>query len=161
LHERRKPQVGDRYAQESGTKEVRRRKETTLFSNLIRWGALAALANGVLWVTGGLLTLAYPQAPPDVLATRLDYLGTSVFSAAYLGVLGALVGLRACQVDSYGALGEAGFLIAFVGAAPLCVAQASSAIFASNGALGWLLDDPGYALWHERSASVSQSQHGN
>ena len=101
-------------------------------ANLIRWGALAALASGVLWVTGSLLTLAYPQAPPDVPGTRLDYLGTSVFSAAYLGVLGALVGLRARQVDSYGRLREVGFLLAFVGAALLCVGQATSALFPST-----------------------------
>jgi hypothetical protein len=117
-------------------------------TNLIRWNALAALASGVLWVIGGILTLAYPQAPPDMLGTRLpNYLGTFVFSAAYLGVLGAFIGLRARQVDSYGNLGEAGFYLAFVGAALLMVAQASSAIFAENGTLlGWLLDDPGYGF---------------
>lgn len=49
-------------------------------TNLIRWGALAALASGVLWIAGGLLTLAYPHTPPDVLGTRLDCLGTSVCS---------------------------------------------------------------------------------
>ena len=115
-------------------------------TNLIRWSALAALASGLLWIAAGLLTLAYPHTPPDVLATRLDYLGTSVLSPAYLGVLGGLVGLRARQVDSYGSLGEAGFLVAFVGAMLLCVGQASSAIFAGTSALGWLLDDPGYGL---------------
>ena len=57
-------------------------------TNLIRWSALAALASGLFWIVGGLLTLAYPHTPPDVPSTRLDYLGTSVFSAAYLGVLG-------------------------------------------------------------------------
>ena len=138
--------MGDRYAQVSGTKEIQRGKGPTLFSNLIRWGALAALASGVLWVTGGLLTLAYPHTPPDVLGTRLDYLGTSVFSAAYLGVLGALVGLHARQIRNYGRAGTIGFLVAFIGAALLCVGQATSAIFAGNGALGWLLDDPGYGF---------------
>ena len=115
-------------------------------TNLIRWSALAALASGVLWVIGGLLTLAYPQAPPDFPATRLDYLGTSVVSAAYLGVLGVLVGLRARQQDSYGSLGTWGFVLAFVGAALLFVGQGSSAVFTGNGALTWLLDDPGYAF---------------
>ena len=109
--------MGDRYAQVSGTKEVQRRKETALFSNLIRWGALAALASDVLWVTGGILSLAYPHTPPDVLAIRLDYLGTSVLSAAYLGVLGGLVGLRSRQIRSYVRAGTLGFLVAFVGAA--------------------------------------------
>jgi len=113
---------------------------------LIRWGALAAVASGVLWIIWGLLTLAYPQTPPDVPSTRLDYLGTFVLSAAYLGVLGGLVGLRARQVDSYGSLGEAGFLLAFIGAALLCVAHGASTIFGGPGALGWLLDEPGYGL---------------
>ena len=167
--------MGDRYAQVSGTKEVQRGKETTLFSNLIRWGALAALASGVLWIVGGLLTLAYPHTPPDVLATRLDYLGTSVFSAAYLGVLGGVVGLHARQIRSYGRPGRVGFLLAFIGAALLCVGRATSAIFAGGSTLGWLFDDPGYgfvvvgllwmalgyALYSERSASVDQSQHGD
>ena len=115
-------------------------------ANLIRWGALAALASGLLWIAGGLLTLAYPHSPPDVLGTRLDYLGTSIVSAAYLGVLGGLLGLHAKQVESYGRLGTVGFLLAFVGAALLCVGQASSAIFAGDSTLGWLFDDPGYGF---------------
>jgi hypothetical protein len=115
-------------------------------ANLIRWGALAALASGVLWIAGGLLTLAYPHSPPDVLGTRLDYLGTSVLSAAYLGVVGGLVGFHARQIGSYGRLGTVGFLLAFFGAALLCVGQATSAIFAGNSALGWLFDDPGYGF---------------
>jgi hypothetical protein len=80
-------------------------------ANLIRWGALAALASGALWIAGGLLHLAYPQDPPGALGYYLNYLGTAIFSAAYLGVLGGLVGLHACQVDSYGRTdGKGGFL---------------------------------------------------
>ena len=75
-------------------------------ANLIRWGALAALASGVLWVTGSLLTLAYPQAPPDVPGTSLDYLGTSVFSAAYLGELGAELEVVRNDVETTEALLE-------------------------------------------------------
>jgi hypothetical protein len=61
-------------------------------ANLIRWGALAAMASGVLWIAGGLLLLAYPQDPPGVLGYYLDYLGAAIFSAAYLGVLGGAGG---------------------------------------------------------------------
>jgi hypothetical protein len=57
-------------------------------TNLIRWGALAALASGVLWIAGGLLHLVFPQDPPGALGYYLNYLGTAVFSAAYLGMLG-------------------------------------------------------------------------
>jgi hypothetical protein len=114
--------------------------------NLIRWGALAALASGALWIAGGLLHLAYPQDPPGVLGQYLDYLGTAVFSAAYLGVLGGLVGLHARQMDSYGRLGTAGFIPAFVGAALAFVGQASSGILPHNGTLGWLFSDPGFGF---------------
>ena len=114
-------------------------------ANLIRWGALAALASGVLWIVGDLLHLAYPQDPPGMLGYFLNYLGTAVFSAAYLGVLGGLVGLHARQMKSYGRLGKAGFSLAFVGAALAFVGQASSGIFPNNGTLGWLFSDPGSA----------------
>jgi hypothetical protein len=115
-------------------------------ANLIRWGALAALASGALWIAGGLLHLAYPQDPPGALGYYLNYLGTAIFSAAYLGVLGGLVGLHACQVDSYGRTGRAGFLLAFVGAALAFVGQATSGIFPRNGTLAWLFSDPGFGF---------------
>jgi hypothetical protein len=115
-------------------------------ANLIRWGALAALASGALWIAGGILHLAYPQDPPGMLGYMLNYLGTAVFSAAYLGMLGGLVGLHAHQVDSYGRLGRAGFLLAFVGAALAFVGQATSGIFPQNGTLGWLFSDPGFGF---------------
>jgi hypothetical protein len=114
--------------------------------SLVRWGALAALVSGALWIVGGLLHLAYPQDPPGALGSFLNYLGTAIFSAAYLGVLGGLVGLHARQMDSYGRLGRAGFLLAFVGAALAFVGQATSAIFPQNGTLGWLFSDPGFGF---------------
>jgi hypothetical protein len=115
-------------------------------ANLIRWGALAALASGVLWIAGGLLHLAYPQDPPGAFGYYLNYLGTAVFSTAYLGMLGGLVGLHARQMDGYGRLGMAGFLLAFVGAALAFVGQASSVIFPQNGTLAWLFSDPGFGF---------------
>ena len=115
-------------------------------ANLVRWGALAAFASGALWITGGLLHLAYPQDPPGALGYYLNYLGTAVFSAAYLGMLGGLVGLHARQMQSYGRLGRAGFLAAFAGAALAFVGQATSGIFPQNGTLGWLFSDPGFGF---------------
>jgi len=115
-------------------------------ANLIRWGALAAFASGALWIAGGILHLAYPQDPPGMLGYFLNYLGTAVFSAAYLGMLGGLVGLHARQMDSYGRLGRAGFLLAFAGAALAFVGQATSGIFPQNGTLGWLFSDPGFGF---------------
>jgi hypothetical protein len=115
-------------------------------ANLIRWGALAAFASGVLWIVGGLLHLAYPQDPPGMLGYYLNYLGTAVFSGAYLGMLGGLVGLRARQTDSYGRLGRAGFFLASAGAALAFLGQASSGIFPQNVTLGWLFSDPGFGF---------------
>ena len=114
--------------------------------NLVRWGALAAMASGALWVAGGLLQLAFPQDPPGMLGYYLNFLGTALFSAAYLGMLGGLVGLHVRQAGSYERLGGAGFLLASAGAALAFVGQATSAIFPHNGALGWLFADPGYGF---------------
>ena len=115
-------------------------------TNLVRWGALAAMATGALWVAGGLLHLAFPQDPPGALGSFLNYLGTAVFSAAYLGMLGGLAGLHARQMGSYGRLGAVGFFLSFAGTALAFVGQASSGIFPQNGALGWLFADPGYGF---------------
>ena len=114
--------------------------------SLVRWGALAALVSGVLWIVGGLLHLAYPQDPPGALGHFLNYLGTAIFSGAYLGMLGGLVGLHARQVGLYGRLGTAGFFLAFAGAALAFVGQATSAIFPKEGTLGWLFSDPGFGF---------------
>ena len=67
--------------------------------------------------SGGLLHLAYPQDPPGALGYVLNYLGTAIFSGAYLGMLGGLVGLHARQAGIYGRMGTVGFYLAFVGAA--------------------------------------------
>jgi hypothetical protein len=114
--------------------------------NLIRWGALAALAGGALWIAGGLLHLAYPQDPPGMLGSFLNYLGSAVFSAAYLGMLGGLVGFHARQMDNYERLGTVDFLLAFVGGALAFVGQATSGIFPQNDTLGWLFSDPGFGF---------------
>ena len=112
----------------------------------VRWGALAAMVSGVLWIVGGLLHLAYPQDPPGALGYFLNYLGSAIFSGAYLAMLVGLVGLHARQVESYGRLGTVGFYLAFAGAALAFVGQATSGIFPHNGALGWLFSDPGFGF---------------
>jgi hypothetical protein len=100
-----------------------------------------------LWIAGGLLHLAYPQDPPGTLGYFLNYLGTAIFSGAYLGMLGGLVGLHARQAGLYGRLGTVGFYLAFAGAALAFVGQATSGIFPhNNGALGWLFSDPGFGF---------------
>ena len=81
--------------------------------NLVRWYALAALLGGALSVAEGLLILANPgywrfDSP-------LDYLVVAVEGATLLAILGGLVGLYARQAGSYGRLGAAGCLVAFIG----------------------------------------------
>src|SRR5918997_2101938 len=125
-------------------KDKLERSDIMKTANLIRWGALAAFASGVLWIAGGILHLAYPQDPPGALGYYLNYLGTAIFSAAYLGMLGGLVGLHVRQMDGYGTLGRAGFLVAFAGAALVFVGQVTSGVFPHNEALGWLFGDPGF-----------------
>ena len=73
-------------------------------------------------------------------------MGTAIFSAAYLGVLGVLVGLHARQVDSYGQPGREGFFLAFAGAALAFVGQATSGISPQNSTLAWLFSDPGFGF---------------
>lgn len=69
-------------------------------SELIRWGGLAAIAGGVVWVVdSGLLLLTIPEsAVTDVL-----------FVIAALCTIGGFVGFHALQKDDYGRIGRGGF----------------------------------------------------
>src|ERR687894_13178 len=78
--------------------------------------------------------------------TRASGSSLALFTAAYLGMLGGLVGLHARQMDSYGRFGAVGFFLTFAGTALAFVGQATSVIFPHNGALGWLFADPGYGF---------------
>jgi hypothetical protein len=83
-------------------------------STLVRWGGLAALGVGVLYMLGAvLMALDHPSAS---LFARL-HLSAVWDVPLQLLTLGGLVGLHARQAGSrgYGQLGTAGFLLAFVG----------------------------------------------
>ena len=80
-------------------------------SELIRWGGLAAIAGGVVWVLEGLLVLAIPEsAVTDVL-----------FSIAALCTVGGFVGFHTLQKDNYGRIGRGGFWTVVVAALALVV----------------------------------------
>ena len=98
-----------------------------------------------MWMVGD-LHLGYPQDPSGALCYYLDYLGTTISSAAYPGILGRLVKLHARQVDSYWRLGRTGFFMAFAEAALALVDQATSGIFPQNGTVGWLFSGPGFGF---------------
>ncbi len=88
-------------------------------SNLIRWGGLAAILAGALFVAADLLSLSIsPKFPSSVSLLSEPYAIQSVLKliGAALLLLG-LFGLHARQAGATGALGTAGFLAAFSGTA--------------------------------------------
>jgi len=68
-------------------------------SDLIRWGALAAITGGVVWVVYGLLTPAIRES------AVID----ALFIIAALCTVGGFVGFHALQKDDYGRIGRGGF----------------------------------------------------
>jgi hypothetical protein len=91
-------------------------------SNMVRWGGLAGVASGVMFVLSGILTLiAPPQGAPSSLS---DYLLGVGLIVAFVLVLVAVAGLHAAQsqIRRYGWLGAAGALLTFVGYAIVLVA---------------------------------------
>ncbi len=91
-------------------------------TSLIRWGGLAGVAAGVLYVLSAIISLFAPQQ--RVFDSFSDYLIEILFVVALAGTLVAIVGLHTLQSGRYGRLGAAGSLIAFVGYALLFVAAA-------------------------------------
>lgn len=87
-------------------------------SNLIRLGGLAAVAAGALLVIGELLYFVLGLNPgPEDLATAPAVFQSVLFVLGYVLVLGGLVGLYVARSEALGALGLAGFLVAFLGTA--------------------------------------------
>jgi hypothetical protein len=78
-------------------------------SDLIRWGGLAAMLGGVVWIAYALFGLAganlVESGPLDIL----------IIIAWLLQVVG-LVGFHALQKENYGRIGRAGFYTFIVGA---------------------------------------------
>ena len=69
-------------------------------SDLVRWGGLAAIAGGVVWVVEGLLLL--------ILAIPESAVTDGLFSIAALCTVGGFVGFHALQKDDYGRIGRGG-----------------------------------------------------
>ncbi len=101
-------------------------------SNLIRWGGLAAMLAGALFVAADLLSLSIsPKFPSSVSLTSEPYAIQSVLKlvAAALLLLG-LFGLHARQAEAAGPLGTAGLLAAFSGTALVVGSFWATAFFA-------------------------------
>ncbi len=104
-------------------------------SNLVRWGAIAFMVGGVVWVLVGFLDVTTgPFMPPGSVAPVLLIVGL------LLSALG-LLGLHALQGGSYGRIGLAGLYTALAAIA----AQVLGAVvlLAGSAALGWLLSPVG------------------
>jgi hypothetical protein len=106
-----------------------------LSSDLIRWGGLAAMAAGVVWVVSGILAIVYQgvHAP----GTFADYLVNGTFAAGVLLTAAGMVGLHALQKDNYGRIGRAGFYAVVV--ASLGQVLGTVVFFAGSTALEWLV----------------------
>ena len=101
-------------------------------SDLIRWGAIAGVVAGVMYILTGIVNLFAPQSP--VFVSFSDYLIEILFVVGLLGTLAAIVGLHYLQRGRYGRTGVAGSLTAFIGYALLLVA-ATVTILAGKEAL--------------------------
>jgi hypothetical protein len=95
-------------------------------SNLLRWGGLAALIGGGLYVLTGLMSLFAPQQ--EVFGSFTDYFIEVLFVLALVGTLMAIAGLHVLQRERYGRLGAAGSLTAFAAHAHLLVAAATTTL---------------------------------
>ncbi|MDP8925944.1 MAG: hypothetical protein M3M97_03325 [Actinomycetota bacterium] len=86
-------------------------------SGLVQWGAIAAIAAGVVWIVVSFLSLVVgnPGLSPEV---------NALYVVAVLLVLGGLVGFHALQKRNYGTIGWVGFYMII------------AAVFAQ--VLGWL-----------------------
>jgi hypothetical protein len=90
-------------------------------THMVRWGGLAGVGAGVMFVLSGILAFIAP--PQMVLGSFSDYLIEVVVVVAFVLTLVTIVGLHAVQSQSgrYGRLGAVGALLTFVGYAIVLV----------------------------------------
>ena len=93
-------------------------------SDLIRWGGLAAIIGGVVWVLEGLLLLIL--AMPESAVTDL------LFSIATLCTVGGVIGFHALQKDNYGRIGRGGFWTVVVASLALIVGLIAVSLLGSS-----------------------------
>lgn len=110
-------------------------------SGIIRWGGIAAMLGGTLWVVWGILGRVIPYAVGGPLEGGLLRLSAALLLLAALLTLGGLVGLHALQGGHYGRIGRAGFYTAAAGL--LAAALAALVLLMGSEALLWLLTPVG------------------
>lgn len=99
-------------------------------SNLVRWGALAAMVGGVVFLADTVFTFTFADPEQD---RWLDIF----FVVGILLVVGGLVGFHALQRESYGRIGLVGFYT--VVAASLVQALGLIGFLAGSMAFEWLI----------------------
>lgn len=82
-------------------------------SDLVRWGGLAGVLAGVMFVLAGILNLIAAQQSVS-LNSFSDYLIEVIFVVAFAVTLVIIAGLHALQRGRYGRLGAAGSLMSFL-----------------------------------------------
>lgn len=108
------------------------------FATFVRWGGMAAMVGGVLFVVGNVITLlvlGFGQGVGSALVSSGLLLRFASTPAAEALVLLGLVGLYARQAEALGILGLNGFLAAFLGT----VVGQSFALAGLLANLGWAL----------------------
>jgi hypothetical protein len=98
--------------------------------DLIRWGGLAAMLAGVVWIANSLLALTVANTEED---QWLDIL----FIVAVLLTLAGLLGLHALQKENYGRIGRAGFYLVVISSLVQIVGLV--ALLAGSQVLDWLI----------------------
>ena len=107
-------------------------------SSFVRWGGLAAVAGGALWMAVFALFALRPSGPGPPYRS-FEGLYVPCLVSAVLIVAG-LVALHAHLRGTYGGLGTAGFVLASVGAAVLALVVGGAPFLLSRvGALGIVL----------------------
>ncbi len=109
-------------------------------SSFVRWGGLAAVLGGVLWMAVFAVFASRPSGPGSAPPYRsFEGLYVPCLVSAVLIVAG-LVALHAHLRGTYGRLGTAGFVLALVGAVSLALVVGGVPFLWSRvGALGLLL----------------------
>ena len=104
-------------------------------SDLIRWGGIAAMTAGVVWVISGILSIVYQgvHAP----GTFADYLVEGTISVGLLLTVVGMVGLHTLQKEHYGRIGRGGFWTVVV--ASLGQVLGTVVLLAGSTALAWLV----------------------
>jgi hypothetical protein len=100
-------------------------------STIVRWGALAAIGGGVMFVVASLLPLSFPQAS-EVFSVF------EVFSVVAIVLIPVgMVGFHTLQKGSYGLIGRAGFWTVVIAALAWALSLAAYLWWGISGLL-WL-----------------------